>query len=307
MKSLNFVFILFFVITSSHLALAKSVSGVFMVVKGDVKVLKANKESLKAKVNLSVTAGDTIVSGADSRAKIVMEDKNVIHISPKTELKIETYVNNGTQKSVELNLKEGKVRNNVEQTYDGDKNKFIIKTPTAVAGVRGTQFITSFDKGSNQTQITTLTGRVELTNIPTKPGVQQTTVVVNKGETSSASSERPPAPPQAVPEEQMKEIDKETNVSAKDNKKEAAQDSGTTAAAKEKKQTAPKEVRVEDKQDQSSTTFDKVPVIQNAPPTTAPPTFQPPPPPINNLPGDAIRQQNEKTKVKIIPQSTSGR
>lgn len=303
-KSIFFVFIILIFANPIH---AKPLSGVFMVVKGDVQVLRANKETIKAKVNISVTAGDTIISGVDSRAKIVMEDKNVIHISPKTELKIETYVNNGSQKNVELNLKEGKVRNNVEQTYDGDKNKFIIKTPTAVAGVRGTQFIASFDKGSQQTQIVTLQGRVELTNIPAKPDVPATTVVVNKGETSSASSAQPPTPPTVIPTEQIKKIDKDTNANARDSKKEGSSGADTSTPGGDKGPPVPKNVRVEDQKDQSAKTFEQVPVLPNAPPTMAPPTFQPPPPPINNLPGDAIRQQNEKTKVKIIPQSTSGR
>lgn len=286
-------------------AFAKPTTGVFMVVKGDVKVKKANLEVLKAKVTLSVGAGDTVISGSDSRAKIVMEDKNIIHISPNTELKIETYVNNGAQKNVELHLKEGKVRNNVEQSYDGDKNKFIIKTPTAVAGVRGTQFITSFDKISNQTKIVTLQGRVELSNIPNKPGIAPTTVVINKGETSSASAEQAPAAPQPLPFEQIKTMDRESTGAATDSsaKKDTINDA---PMAKDSKKTRT-ETRVEDKQDQSPQTFDKLPDIKNtAPGVAAPaPAFQPPRPPINNLPGDAIRQQNEKTKVKIIPQSTT--
>ncbi len=267
-----------------------------MVVKGDVKVVRGS-ETLKAKVPLGVYQGDTVISSKDARAKIVMNDKNVIHISPSTELKIETYVNNGQQKNVELNLKEGKVRNNVEQTYDGDKNKFIIKTPTAVAGVRGTQFITSFDKGRNETKIVTLQGRVELTNLPSQAGAAATTVVINKGESSTATAEAPPAQPQAVPADQMKNIDQDTTVKTTDKKSPSTADSNGRGSDTKK---AP-EARVEDPQDQSPKTFDKLPEVKNPTPTAAtpPPAFQRPPPPINNLPADAIRQQQEKTKVKI--------
>jgi hypothetical protein len=285
------VFTFFLLSTAS----AKQI-GLFMVVKGEVKVVRGS-ETLKAKVPLGVYQGDTVISAKDARAKIVMNDKNVIHISPSTELKIETYVNNGQQKNVELNLKEGKVRNNVEQTYDGDKNKFIIKTPTAVAGVRGTQFITSFDKGRNETKIVTLQGRVELSNLPSQAGGTATTVVINKGESSTATAEAPPAPPQAVPADQMKNIDQDTTVKTTDKKTPTgANDNGRGSNTKK----AP-EARVEDAQDQSPKTFDKLPEIKNPVPTagTPPAAFQPPPPPINNLPADAIRQQQEKAKVKI--------
>ena len=285
------VFTFFMLSTAS----AKQI-GLFMVVKGEVKVVRGS-ETLKAKVPLGVYQGDTVISGKDARAKIVMTDKNVIHISPNTELKIETYVNNGQQKNVELNLKEGKVRNNVEQTYDGDKNKFIIKTPTAVAGVRGTQFITMFNSARRETKIVTIQGHVELSNIPTQAGSAATTVVINKGETSTASAEAPPAPPQTVPADQMKNIDQDTTVKTNDKKAPSAADSSTRGSDTKK---AP-EARVEDPQDQSPKTFDKLPEVKNPTTgtTTPAPAFQPPPPPINNLPADAIRQQNEKTKVKI--------
>ncbi len=271
--------------------------GLFMVVKGEIKVVRGS-ETLKAKVPLGVYQGDTVISGKDARAKIVMTDKNVIHISPNTELKIETYVNNGQQKNVELNLKEGKVRNNVEQTYDGDKNKFIIKTPTAVAGVRGTQFITSFDKSRNETKIETLQGRVELSSIPTAANEQPIVVTIKKGESATASGEKPPTTPQTIPADQIKNIDDESTVKSTDKKTPSAtKDNGRSRDLKK----AP-EARVEDPQDQSPKTFDRLPEVQNPTPTAAtpPPAFQPPPPPINNLPGDAIRQQNEKTKVKIV-------
>jgi hypothetical protein len=303
MRGLDRVVLVVFMSFLFSTAAAKQI-GLFMVVKGEVKVVRGS-ETLKAKVTLGVYQGDTVISGKDARAKIVMTDKNVIHISPSTEIKIETYVNNGQQKNVELNLKEGKVRNNVEQTYDGDKNKFIIKTPTAVAGVRGTQFITSFDKGRNETKIVTLQGRVELSNLPTQAGAQPTTVVINKGETSTASAEAPPAPPQSVPADQMKNIDQDTTVKTTDKKSPSATESNGRASDTKK---AP-EARVEDPQDQSPKTFDKLPEVKNPTPATAatpPPAFQRPPPPINNLPADAIRQQNEKTKVKIeIKQNTT--
>ncbi|MBY0384191.1 FecR family protein [bacterium] len=281
-----------------------NMSGTFMVVKGEVKVLRAS-ETLKAKVTMSVYPGDTILSAKDSRAKIVMQDKNIIHISPSTEMKIETYVNNGQQKNVELNLKEGKVRNNVEQTYDGQKNKFIIKTPTAVAGVRGTQFITSFDKKTNETQIVTLHGKVELTNIPSKPDIPQTTVVVSKDETASTTSTEPPKPPQTVPADKMKAIDKDSTVGNKDSAPKT-NDPGKAPETPQKGDLKKQpEARVEDPQDQSPKTFDKLPDIKNTTPLAGspPPAFQRQPPPINNLPGDAIRQNNDKARVKVVPRT----
>ena len=101
-----------------------SVYGKFMVVKKDVKVQRAQGKTVSAKVSLSVYPGDTVVTGKNSRAKIVMMDRNVIHISPGSTLKIAKYTNDKKGKNVELHLDNGKVRNNVENSYNGKKDKY---------------------------------------------------------------------------------------------------------------------------------------------------------------------------------------
>src|SRR6186997_722482 len=84
--------------------------GVFMVVKGDIKVEKAGKAT-PAKVGMKVVQGDTVLAGKDSRAKIVMKDKNVLNVSPDSKILIEKYVSNEAKndKIVVLNVLYGKV------------------------------------------------------------------------------------------------------------------------------------------------------------------------------------------------------
>src|SRR5688572_29475510 len=78
--------------------------GIMMVVKGDVKVTTGGKVEA-AKVGKKVLPGDTITAGPDSRAKIVMSDKNVLNISPDSKITIEKYSNDGgANKEVELKV-----------------------------------------------------------------------------------------------------------------------------------------------------------------------------------------------------------
>lgn len=189
-------------------------SGMFMVVKGDVKVTTPGKAPLPVKVGTKVNQGDLISTGNDSRAKIVMSDRNIINIAPNTQLKIEEYVSNEKSKNVKLSLLEGKVRNNVEQKYDNDKNKFTIRTPTAVAGVRGTQFITSYNIESKKTEVITLQGQVEFKNIVTgSASGTEKAVIIEKGEKSTVGpGGAAPEPPQRLSAEARKEADKETTI-----------------------------------------------------------------------------------------------
>ena len=70
---------------------AQSVHGVFRVVKGEITVTSKSGTAAKAKIGQKVFPSDKIKAGADSRAKIVMIDKNEINISPDSEIVIENY------------------------------------------------------------------------------------------------------------------------------------------------------------------------------------------------------------------------
>ncbi len=213
---------------------ARADYGMFMVVKGDVKVQNGNNQANAAKVGLKVAVGDTIISGADSRAKIVMSDRNVISISPSTQIKIEKY-QTGANRNVELSLSEGKVRNNVEQEYDGEKTKFLIKTPTAVAGVRGTQFVTSYDVKMKITDVVTLKGQVAFSNL-----TSSATVLVNKGEQSTMKKDQAPDKPKIAAPEILKSIDHDFS-DAKTKSEDPKETNGKKDSSKNGKSIDPKE------------------------------------------------------------------
>lgn len=201
------LFICIFILSSVTFAAGSSV-GVFMVVKGDIKLQRSSASPIAVKQAMEVEPGDTVISGVDSRAKISMKDRNVLYISPSTKITIAKYDDGKTSgtKSVELNLHEGKVLNNVQQKYDGETDKYIIKTPTAVAGVRGTSFITSFDKATNVTQVITQSGVVSFASTNAQ-GKSSGEVQVKKGEGSSVGTNTPPEPPKTIPPDQMKQIE----------------------------------------------------------------------------------------------------
>ncbi|MFN8943809.1 MAG: FecR domain-containing protein [Pseudobdellovibrionaceae bacterium] len=234
MNNLKF-FVLFFMpmILSSTFVQANEMYGMFMVVKGEISVLSAQNRKRPVKVGSKILSGETVVSGIDSRAKIVMSDRNVINISPETQLKIEQYKNDPKtgEKNVELNLIDGKVRNNVEQKYDGEKNKFIMKTATAVAGVRGTQFFVAFSSKTQITQVVTLKGQVSFAPVSVS-GTVGSSVFVNKGESTSVGAGAPaPEPPQVLPKEELKKVDKESTAASNSPPKEAAPAANADAAA----------------------------------------------------------------------------
>lgn len=216
--------LLSFLLSISPLAQANEMYGMFMVVKGEVFVINAQNQKNPVKVGSKILPGETVVSGKDSRAKIVMSDRNVMNISPETTLKIEQYTNDPKtgEKNVQLNLLDGKARNNVEQKYDGEKSKFIMKTATAVAGVRGTQFFVAYNAQNQTTQVVTLKGQVSFAPV-TVDGSVGKPVMVNKGQATSVSPGAvAPEPPKTLPKEELNKVDKETTAATNPAPKEAA-------------------------------------------------------------------------------------
>lgn len=248
-KSSYWLFALLLTFLNYLPAQAQKVSGVMMVVKGDIKVTVGGKTE-PAKVGRKVSAGDIIVSGPDSRAKIVMADKNVINVSPDSKIVIEKYENDGKdKKNVELNVVYGKVRASVEQKYDGEKSKFNIKTPSAVAGVRGTDFMAGYNPQTKVTQVVTFSGTVAV-GLPGPSGTIQNAVFVQPGEMTQASPGQAPEAPKPVPPEDLNQLSTESNAETAANSSGSKEAAPTEQAAK--KDEPKEEKKTEDKPQQEA-------------------------------------------------------
>jgi len=247
--------VVFFVVSFTTTSFAQAISGVMMVVKGDIKVTSKDGKTEAAKVGKKVVAGDTITSGPDSRAKIVMADKNVINVSPDSKIVIEKYENDGKdKKNVELNVVYGKLRASVEQKYDGEKSKFNVKTPSAVAGVRGTDFITGYNPSTKSAQIITFQGSVAV-GTPGPGGSIQNPVFVKAGQMTEAGAGKPPEAPKSVPKEELNKMNNETKAeTAGNDKKDTRQ---VASESKEEKKDEKKEAKDEKKDEKKEAKDEK--------------------------------------------------
>lgn len=106
---------------------------------------------------------DWVATGAKSTVVLKFFDGNEVKLTENSELRLETYENNmSDKKRAILNLIKGRVRSRVQQKYDGETSYFRIKTKSAVAGVRGTDFVVSFsEKERWVTDVATFEGKVQ--------------------------------------------------------------------------------------------------------------------------------------------------
>lgn len=188
---------------------AEAACGKFRAAIKDVKVSKPQGQPTPAQAGSEVCSGDKVVAGVDSRASIEMEDKNVLNISPNTSIVIEAY----EKKKVVLNVLGGKLRSSIAagNKYD-EKNAFQVKTKSAVAGVRGTDFLTGYSPSTGKTEVVTFSGRVDVGQ-PGTNGTIANPVSVGPGQKTEAAAGQPPAPPRPVPASELKQLNQSTSSS----------------------------------------------------------------------------------------------
>ena len=121
--------------------------GLIKVSKGNVQVERAGAK-MPAAIGMGLQASDVIVTGADGSAGVTFTDNSLVSVGPNTVFAIDKYSFDSTthQGEFEGNLKQGRLAavsgKMVKQTPESMK----IRTPSAIMGVRGTEFLVQVDE-----------------------------------------------------------------------------------------------------------------------------------------------------------------
>ena len=137
--------------------LAAALAAAFPALAADVGLIKVSKGSVQiqrgtarmpAPVGAGVQASDVVVTGADGSAGITFTDNSLVSVGPNSVFAIDKYRFDTTtnQGEFEGNLKQGRLAavsgKMVQQSPDSMK----IRTPSAIMGVRGTEFVVQVDE-----------------------------------------------------------------------------------------------------------------------------------------------------------------
>jgi hypothetical protein len=135
-------------------------------VEGRVDLLKGgNLPANPVKVEDAVESKDVIRTKSLSKAQITFIDNSVINLSPESRIAIEEYhfdSNQGKRRAV-VELFRGLAHVVVNKIFTVDNPDFIVKTHTAVTGVRGTDF--GIRLSPNSSTILNFEGRTRVGNI----------------------------------------------------------------------------------------------------------------------------------------------
>lgn len=118
--------------------------GKILLVQGRVVIMHATEsKGFYAKNNHMLYKGDTIVTLDRGRVRLKLNDDSIITLASGTKLVINQSVYNTGNKtrSSFIGMDKGKARFLIKKLVDFKHSEFKVKTKTAVAGVRGSEFI----------------------------------------------------------------------------------------------------------------------------------------------------------------------
>ncbi len=181
--------------------------GKISAAEGQVDVLRGGKlPAVPAKAGDALYVGDIVRTKSESKAEVKFHDGNVLRVAQRSRIDVSEYRSGA--KGV-ITLTRGKVEAVVEKktaqrmALPKGEHRFEIRTPSAVAGVRGTDFFVFQNR--NITGVAVKEGSVSVVNprFPDKP------VVVTAGNMTVVAPQTPPQAPRAMTETDMKSHEKD--------------------------------------------------------------------------------------------------
>jgi hypothetical protein len=164
---------------------AKSVTAKVRAIHGTAQISIDGGNFTALKVNDTVRPGSVIRTGVDSTVDVFLNQSS-IRISPETTIGLEKLVvtDTGADKvsETQLSLKAGNIVGNVKKLSAA--SKYEIKSPTGVAGIRGTDFqvkVIPLGAGKYKFLVTSIQGTVVGSAVNQQNNL--VTAVINTGET----------------------------------------------------------------------------------------------------------------------------
>ncbi len=183
--------------------------GKVVAVEGRAKIIHKGR-SAPATLLAEIYPTDTIITARGSKLKILFVDDSILALGSRSKLSVEKFLYQKREEKREatFNLTLGKVRALLGKEYR-EGSLYEIKTPTAVAGVRGTHFIV-WVVTRRITEIVVLAKQIEVRNIR---GIIRRRIIRKNFATRVFAGE-PPLPPYIPEPEVIDALLRDTEISS---------------------------------------------------------------------------------------------
>lgn len=129
-------------------AFAQQTAGTVKVVKGEVSIVRSGT-SIKASTGMKVMAADKIVTRAGSSVGVTLQDDTLLAFGPKSVCELTRFRYDPVRRdgSLLISILEGSMRFVTGQLGRLRPESVEVRSPNAVVGIRGTDFIVSVERG----------------------------------------------------------------------------------------------------------------------------------------------------------------
>ena len=153
------MFLIRILIFSSILSAAGQPFGKISLPLGRVQFKTETTDWARAKPNQKVFEGNSIRTQAKSRCEITLTGGGKVRIGENSELELNEASVKPMVKNFSANLKRGNVFVSAKAAF-GEKKNIAVRTPTAVAAIRGTKYRAS--AGDNESSVKVYDGKVDV-------------------------------------------------------------------------------------------------------------------------------------------------
>lgn len=121
--------------------------GLVKVAKGSVHI-ERGAERLAVSIGMAVRPADVLVTGADGSAGVTFSDNSLVSLGPNSVFAIDKYRFDATTHAGEFegNLRQGRLAAVSGKMVKQQPESMKIRTPAAIMGVRGTEFLVQVDE-----------------------------------------------------------------------------------------------------------------------------------------------------------------
>lgn len=109
---------------------------------GEVKILHSGEE-VSPSQGMNLTKDDEIVTGEKGRLEVLVRNSGLIKISNSSSVSVSSLIRDGDATDTNVHVKYGRVATVIKREKKNEN--YNVVTPTLVAGVRGTSFLTSVE------------------------------------------------------------------------------------------------------------------------------------------------------------------
>lgn len=168
MKKLLFGILIW--LAASHAAMAE-VAGTVIGVKPDSFAVRASQE-LQLNLRDSVEKKDSLRTGGNGRLEVLFNDESSIKLGPNTLIAITEFLPDSSAPVLRTHVSEGIARFITGTITEQNPDGFVVTTPEATIGVRGTVFYVKTSQG--YTTVETFSGLTLVNGFPLEAGNRAT-------------------------------------------------------------------------------------------------------------------------------------